>query len=254
MSSIVGVIPAAGAGSRLGLPYPKEIHCVEKDVYLIDYSLIQLRNAGIDKAVIVTTPAKVSSLASALKYNRQGVELIYVETSKKDSNSLPGSVARGCKRAYYTFDADQFVVMLPDTKYSYEYCVRDLLKNTQSNASALGIFSVDEPSNFDAVYGTDSKVSYVTVKEELIKEKESCYVGIWGFIKMNYLMCVALRVYLQQAESYAIGDNHLMGEFLCKYVIDGNTLNYVKLQGDYIDLGQWDRIYAYVAELAKKGH
>lgn len=33
------IVPAAGAGSRLGLPYPKEIHRIVEGVSLIDFSL-----------------------------------------------------------------------------------------------------------------------------------------------------------------------------------------------------------------------
>ena len=38
MSDLTVILPCAGEGTRLSLPYPKEVHSIEKNKSLIDYS------------------------------------------------------------------------------------------------------------------------------------------------------------------------------------------------------------------------
>lgn len=61
------IVPAAGAGSRLGLPYPKELHRVVEGVSLIDFSLAHLAAdpGHFDSLSIVTVPGKEAVLQYA---------------------------------------------------------------------------------------------------------------------------------------------------------------------------------------------
>ena len=46
MSKLTIILPCAGEGTRLSLPYPKEIHSIEKNKSLIDYSFDLFQNYG----------------------------------------------------------------------------------------------------------------------------------------------------------------------------------------------------------------
>ena len=46
MSLLTVILPCAGEGTRLSLPYPKEIHSIEKNKSLIDYSFDLFANYG----------------------------------------------------------------------------------------------------------------------------------------------------------------------------------------------------------------
>ena len=46
MSNLTVILPCAGEGTRLSLPYPKEVHSIEKNKSLIDYSFDLFSNYG----------------------------------------------------------------------------------------------------------------------------------------------------------------------------------------------------------------
>ena len=149
-SEFIGIIPAAGGGTRLGLPYPKELHSVEPGVLYVDYSLMQLREAGIKEAFVVTTSAKLGDLAKALMYERHGVKLHYVEVQPTDSKSLVGSVLRGCRRAEYRLEYEKFVVVLPDSKFGDHQAVKKLVEH--GHEPSFLAFDCPDPSQFDSIY------------------------------------------------------------------------------------------------------
>lgn len=246
MHSFVGVIPAGGSGSRLGLPYPKELHSIEPGVLYIDYSLLQLAKAGVKKAYVVVSPEKLSPMASALYYERHGVELVYVERQPTDSRSLVGSVIRGCKRANYQEDHTKFVVVLPDTKMEYQGVVEELVN---ASAPCLALFDVPRPSDFDAVYGGGQLVSRVVVKQPVDDSK--AFRGTWGAFTIDYEAILRLRRLMKATPKSKTGDHHLMGELINQDVANGSQWFYLNVPGRYTDLGEWERIHSHVAEMTK---
>ena len=55
MSDLTVILPCAGEGTRLSLPYPKEIHSIEKNKSLIDYSFDLFSNYGRRDVQFVVT-------------------------------------------------------------------------------------------------------------------------------------------------------------------------------------------------------
>ena len=110
-SVITTILPCAGKGTRLGLPYPKELHRIAKDQSLIDFSLAHALNAQdhVDKVVTVVAPGKEnvgdyaeSRLNGSLRLERVYFNEAYVE--------WPGSI----KSAEMHFGAFN-VALLPDS-------------------------------------------------------------------------------------------------------------------------------------------
>ena len=64
------IMPAAGKGSRLGLPYPKEIMHLEEDKALIDYSFDFFKNKSKEEVefVIVINEHKTDIVKYLSKY------------------------------------------------------------------------------------------------------------------------------------------------------------------------------------------
>ena len=60
---ITTILPCAGKGTRLALPYPKELHRIARDVSLIDFSLGHAIEAQdkVDKVVTVVAPERKTS-------------------------------------------------------------------------------------------------------------------------------------------------------------------------------------------------
>ena len=57
MKKLTVILPAAGKGSRLNLPYPKEILRVNKDKALIDNSFNLFHGLGRNDCLLYTSPS-----------------------------------------------------------------------------------------------------------------------------------------------------------------------------------------------------
>jgi hypothetical protein len=68
--SINVILPCAGEGKRLGLPYPKEIHQVANGVSLIDLSmrLLQPFREQVGRVTIVVSPQKAAVMSYMAKW------------------------------------------------------------------------------------------------------------------------------------------------------------------------------------------
>lgn len=110
MSKLNVILPCAGEGSRLGLPYPKELHVVEEGRSLVEFSLERCARAGsaVDRVTIVMTAAKPELLGLLERWmDRLPVAICFFD----DSNfEWPGSVLS----AEHLF-CDHNVVLLPDS-------------------------------------------------------------------------------------------------------------------------------------------
>ena len=73
---ITVILPCAGEGTRLSLPYPKEIHSIEKSKSLIDYSFDLFSNYGRrDVQFIVTLTEDKTDI---IRYLSRYLSLIHI--------------------------------------------------------------------------------------------------------------------------------------------------------------------------------
>jgi choline kinase len=244
-SEFCGIIPAAGSGERLGLPYPKELHSVEPSKLYIDYCLEQMANAGLQDVYIVVSPDKLSPMAQALGPRRRGLQLTYVERASYVSKSLIGSVLLGARRANYQLEYEKFLIMLPDTKMSCPDVAKTLIS---MQAPTFALFDTPDPSQFDSVYGAASSVSRIAVKIPVV-DIHGSYKGTWGAFTLDMQAVVRLRKRLKATEASPTGDHHLTGNLIDADIRLGSQYYYVQLPGTYDDLGEWDRVHKYIGGL-----
>lgn len=104
------ILPAAGAGTRLGLPYPKELHRVEEGASLIDYSLRHIRQAGeaVDSVTLTLVPGK-EAVAEHVRSVLPGVDVRTCQFNPAYSE-WPGSILSS-----EPLFASRNVVLLPDS-------------------------------------------------------------------------------------------------------------------------------------------
>ena len=110
MSDLTVILPAAGQGTRLNLPYPKEILRLDKEQALIDYSFDFFRNYGRKdiQFVVVINEKKTEIIHYLSKYkNRYNISFTY-----QDPNEFEYTGA--IKSAKHLF-GNLNVVLLPDT-------------------------------------------------------------------------------------------------------------------------------------------
>jgi len=110
MSKLTVILPAAGLGSRLNLPYPKEILRVDKEKALIDNSFDLFDGLGRDDVefVVVINEEKTEIIKYLSKYKSQfNVSFTYQDPKEVE---YTGAI----KSAKHLFGENN-IVLLPDT-------------------------------------------------------------------------------------------------------------------------------------------
>jgi len=110
MSKLTVILPAAGKGSRLNLPYPKEILRVDKEKALIDNSFDLFEGLGRDDVefIVVINEEKSEIIKYLSKYKSQ----YNVSFTYQNPNELEYTGA--IKSAKHLFGENN-IVLLPDT-------------------------------------------------------------------------------------------------------------------------------------------
>ena len=110
MSNLTVILPAAGKGTRLNLPYPKEILRLDKDHALIDNCFNFFRNYGRKDVefVVVINEHKPELLTYLAKYkDRFNISFIYQDPSEQE---YTGAI-KSAKPLFGEYN----LVLLPDT-------------------------------------------------------------------------------------------------------------------------------------------
>ena len=107
------IIPAAGQGTRLGLPYPKELHRITEGRSLIDFSLdhIQVAAGRFGEVVLVTLPEK-AAVAAYVRGQLADVPVIACPPDPRYSE-WAGSILSA--EPHF---AERNLVLLPDSRIS----------------------------------------------------------------------------------------------------------------------------------------
>ncbi len=110
MSKLNIILPCAGAGTRLGLPYPKEVFILEQDKALIDYTFSALLTEKdfVKSVTIVLTPEKVS----IVNYLKKWSDHFYIRFCYFNPKYTEWA---GSIRSSAEDFSDKNVVLLPDS-------------------------------------------------------------------------------------------------------------------------------------------
>src|SRR5450759_3951473 len=106
MEEWIGLIPAAGKGLRLGLPYPKELYPVIRNNRYKPVSQFILDNmvtAGVSHLVFVINETKHQLIAYFGNGQRFGCDITYVvqESLEQQENSTSPGLAHALDSAYH---------------------------------------------------------------------------------------------------------------------------------------------------------
>jgi len=174
-----GIIPAAGAGSRIQpLAFSKELlpvgsrieNGLERPRAVSEYLVERMILAGAEKLCFVISPGKTDILEY---YGGRlwGADIAYVV------QPVPGGLCDAVFRAIPFIGEDESVMIgLPDTVWTPKNGLAQLPANTLS----FLLFPVEHPEFFDAVV-TDEDGA---VQEILVKQRGCQTPWIWGAIRM----------------------------------------------------------------------
>jgi NDP-sugar pyrophosphorylase family protein len=232
MGKLTVILPAAGKGTRLNLPYPKEILRLDKNNALIDNSFDLFKNYGREKIqfVVIINESKTDIVKYLSKYkDKYNISFCFQNPELKE---YTGAI----KSAKYLFGENN-IVLLPDTLVTIK---EDLYK--------LAIKSLNR-DNFTFLYKEEKSEDVLRTKGALLIDKKGRVIEYEDKPQENvkrYNAFWCSFAFKREAFESCI---NFMEKSTLNYNYDKNDIKKTPLfksKGiqveDYIDLGTWPDI------------
>jgi len=245
MEELIGLIPAAGKGVRLSLPYPKELYPVIRNNHykpISQFVVDNLVNAGLKHIVFVINETKHQLVGYFGSGQRFGCDISYVvqEVVEGKTKSTSPGLAHALDSAYHLIKGKTVFFGMADTLMQ----PRDVFKRIHAAAHPdddvlFGMFPTEHPEKFGMVkMDSDQRVL-----EIVDKPARTTLTEMWG--------CIVWRPkfteYLHESVcGQGISD---FAKIMNDAIKDGMVFRGVHMtDGTYIDLGTYEEI----ADLDKK--
>jgi glucose-1-phosphate thymidylyltransferase len=236
---IIGLIPAAGKGVRLGLPYPKELYPVIRNNHYKPISQFVLSNmvgAGLNHIIFVINETKHQLIGYFGDGHRFGCHISYVvqESIDNQNKSTSPGLAHALDSAYHLTQGKTVFFGMADTimqpgdvfKRAYEVSSPD-------DDVILVLFTTEHPEKFGMVrLDHDDRVLEIVDKPRKIDLTEMWGCILWRPRFTEYLHdCVAKQGISDFARimNSAIAAGY---RFRGVHIVDGT----------YLDLGTYEEI------------
>lgn len=176
----VGLIPCAGEGSRLGLPFSKEMF---PDLHyptfrpIIMYTIEAMQKAGIKQIIFTINPKKIDLLT--FLGNGDKFEMGFTYCIHPEPRSLPESI----NEAYYLTKDKIVVFAMPDTCVKPTDYLNILLKVHLANferVATLACFKTENPAKFGMVEFQDNLILDIIDKPDSTKLQWMWGAMIWS--------------------------------------------------------------------------
>jgi glucose-1-phosphate thymidylyltransferase len=239
MEEAIGLIPAAGKGVRLGLPYPKELYPIIRDNHykpIAQFVLDNLTAAGLRHVVFVINETKHQLIGFFGNGHRFGCQISYVvqEQSNDRGKSTSPGLAHALDSAYHlTQNKTVFFGMADTIMQPGDVFARAYAAATPEDDVILVLFTTERPEKFGMVrLDHDDRVLEIVDKPRHTDLTEMWGCILWRPRFTEYLHdCVAQ----QGISDFALIMNNAMAagfRFRGVHIVDGT----------YIDLGTYEEI------------
>ncbi len=235
---LIGLIPAAGKGVRLGLPYPKELYPIIRNNHykpVSQFVLDNLTQAGVKHIVFVINETKHQLIAFFGDGHRFGCNISYVVQEPNDgqSKSTSPGLADALDAAYHLTKGKTVFFGMADTIMQ----PRDVLERARAQASddtdvILVMFPTERPEKFGMVrLGQDNQVA-----EIVDKPRKTDLTEMWGSI----IWQPRFTEYLHDCVAQGISD---FAQIMNDAIKAGFKFRgFRNVNGTYIDLGTYEEI------------
>jgi glucose-1-phosphate thymidylyltransferase len=240
MEELIGLIPAAGKGVRLGLPYPKELYPVIRNNHykpISQFVVDNLVRAGLKHIVFVINETKHQLVGYFGSGQRFGCDISYVvqEIVEGKTKSTSPGLAHALDSAYHLTRGKTVFFGMADTLMQ----PNDIFKRIHAAAHpdddvVFGMFTTERPEKFGMVR---------MVLEIVDKPASTTLTEMWGCIvwRPKFTEFLHESVCGQGISDFAKIMNDAIKQgmnFRGAHLVDGT----------YIDLGTYEEI----ADLDKK--
>jgi hypothetical protein len=232
--SVQIILPCAGEGKRLGLPYPKEIHQVANDVSLIDLNLrtVYAHRDQVERIALTITPNKTQLVSYMAKW--KSVYPLAFTFFDDQYFEWAGSI----RSAQHLF-ADKNVVLLPDSNITERPEFRIIpTMNAMLEEYGLVFGYIPEISGRLSALGAlkvaDDGRTVLDFCDKPGPDTVHTYNGFWGTFGFR--------------KEYAVAILELMTASIQRQRVDLASLG-IKVGAfpleRYEDLGTWNNIFSY---------
>jgi dTDP-glucose pyrophosphorylase len=225
---VLGIIPAAGAGSRLQpLAFSKEMlpvgstvdeHGVERPKAVSEFLVERMLRAGAERICVVLSPDKTDILPY---YARHPAARRFCYVVQERPSGLCDALFRGLQ---VMRDDEEVLIGLPDTVWFPEDGYRPL----GCGELAFLLFPVDRPQQFDAVVTVGESVLEVQVKHH-----QPATNWVWGAFRMPGRVFEELHAIWSEADR---GDEYI-GTLVNEYLRRGGSARGIRAGERYFDVG-----------------
>ncbi|MFL6585166.1 MAG: sugar phosphate nucleotidyltransferase [Chthoniobacterales bacterium] len=226
---MLGIIPAAGAGSRIQpLAFSKELlpvggridNGIERPRAVSEYLVERMLIGGADKICFVIGSGKSDILEYYSGGSIDSASVIFVVQPK------PGGLCDALFRAApIVRDEEPVLIGLPDTIWF----PKDGLRALPDDQLSFLLFPVDEPQFFDAVVTDERGV----VEEIQVKQPNARSSWVWGAFKMPGHVFHALHeLWLERERT-----DEYFGTLINAWIARGGTALGIRAGQAYVDVG-----------------
>ena len=236
---LIGLIPAAGRGVRLGLPYPKELYPVIRNNHykpISQFVVDNLANAGLEHIVFVVNDTKHQLMGYFGSGQRFKCHISYVvqEMVEGKTNSTSPGLAHALDSAYHlTTGKTVFFGMADTLMQPADVFARSYEAASPLDDVILSLFTTNRPEKFGMVkMDKDSRVL-----EIVDKPGKTDLTEMWGCI----IWRPAFTEYLHECVTgEGISD---FAKIMNNAIDNGMKIRGVHMvDGTYIDLGTYEEI------------
>ncbi len=235
----IALIPAAGKGLRLSLPYPKELYpIIRENRYkpVSQFVLDSLVASGIQHTVFVINETKHQLMGYFGDGQRFGCHISYVvqeQTVHQNGSTSPG-LAHALDSAYHLVKNKNVFFGMADTIMGPENVFAHALKAAQPEDEViLALFDTVRPEKFGMVR-LDAQGRVVEIND---KPKRTDLTQMWGCIIWRPRFTEFLHDCVRQQ---GVTD---FAKILNSAIVSGIRMRGVPIHnGTYVDLGTYDEI------------
>jgi glucose-1-phosphate thymidylyltransferase len=236
---LVGLIPAAGKGLRLRLPYPKELYPIIRDNRYKPISQFVVENltaAPADHIVFVINERKHQLVGYFGDGHRFGCSISYVvqEVREDASRSTSPGLGHALDAAYHLTRGKTVLFGMADTIMEpVDLFARMLDSAGPEDDVIMGLFPTDRPHKFGmTAFDEDGHIPYI-----IDKPQETDLTHMWGCIIWRSRFTEHLHTCISGGE---VADFALIMNMAIE---DGMRFRAVCFdEGAYLDLGTYDEI------------
>ena len=239
---IIGLIPAAGKGVRLGLPYPKELYPVIRNNHykpISQFVLSNMTTTGVNHVVFVINETKHQLIGYFGDGHRFGCHISYVVQELIDSqnkSTSPG-LAHALDSAYHLIKGKTVFFGMADTIMQPTHVFKQAHKNLSPDDDViLVLFPTEHPEKFGMV-----RTNQVDQVIEIIdKPSTTDLTYMWG--------CIIWRPRFTEHMHKCVNQkgNSDFANIMNNAIENGQKFRgfYVN-DGVYIDLGTYEEIMEF---------